>query len=175
MIINSRQIYNGAIVDLVVDTVELPNGHVMDMEIIQHPGGSAIVAINSEKQLCLLKQYRHAIGDWLWEIPAGKIDNEESPEITAKRELLEEAGVSANRWISLGTFISSPGVFSEIVHLYLALDLDEKLCNNEPGEVFELHWIDIDKAVQWTIDSTINDGKTISAITRACHYINKNK
>jgi len=169
MIIKSKNIYNGVIIDLDVETVELPNKHVMDMEIVRHPGGSAVVAINSEGEICLLKQYRHVMKDWVWEIPAGKIDDNEDPAVTAIRELKEEAGVSAGDWESLGSFISSPGVFSEVVYLYQATNLVYQGCEQEPGEIMERHWLGLDQAYAWVLDNTIRDGKSIAAITRAYH------
>ena len=86
-------IYRGKIIQLNLETVALPNGKEIELEIVHHPGGVAVLALDNAGRLCLIRQYRHAAGGWLWEIPAGKLEAGEAPELTAQRELLEEAGV----------------------------------------------------------------------------------
>ena len=105
----SRRIHEGRAVHLDLERVLLPNGHEVELEIVRHPGGAAVVAVDDGGRICLLRQYRHAAGGWLWELPAGKLDEEEPPLATARRELAEEAGVSAAEWTPLGRMISSPG------------------------------------------------------------------
>src|SRR5580700_4460862 len=90
------------------------------LEVVHHPGGAATVALDGEERICLLRQYRYVAGGWLWELPAGKLEPDEPPLATAQRELAEEAGVRARHWRSLGTVLSSPGVFTERLHLFLA-------------------------------------------------------
>src|SRR6188768_2292505 len=102
--------FKGRVIEVNVERVQLPNGSVADLEIIHHPGGATVVAINERREVCLLRQFRHAASGWLWELPAGKIDNREPPLETAQRELEEEGGVTARRWESLGDIVSSPGV-----------------------------------------------------------------
>src|SRR4249920_3904491 len=92
-----RTIFKGAIIDVGIDSVVLPNGVQAELEIVRHRGGSAAVALDAERRVCLLRQYRHAAGGWLWEIPAGKREGEEDSEETARRELADEAGVAAAR------------------------------------------------------------------------------
>lgn len=92
---NKREIYKGKIISLSTESVVLPNGEGLDMEIVHHPGGAAVVALDEKGNICLLRQYRHVFKDWLWELPAGKIDDAEEPIVTARRELMEEAGVQA--------------------------------------------------------------------------------
>src|SRR5262245_22172601 len=121
--IDIKSIFKGRVIAVNVERVRLPNGSVAELEIIRHPGGAAIVAVDTEERICLLRQFRHAADGWLWELPAGKIDHREPPLHTATRELEEEAGVTASRWESLGDYVSSPGVFTEVVHLFLARDL----------------------------------------------------
>ena len=94
-----------------METVRLPNGHIADLDIIHHPGGAAVVAIDTAQRVCLLHQYRHAVGGWIWELPAGKLEPHEPPLATARRELAEEAGSTAHspgcRWV----FMSAPRAF----------------------------------------------------------------
>ena len=163
----TRTVFRGRIVTVNVETVRLPNGHVTDLDIIHHPGGAAVVAINSAGKVCLIRQFRHATGGWIWELPAGKLEPQEPPLTTAQRELVEEAGATARCWTSLGTYVSSPGVFTEIVHLYLARELQSVDMSHEAGELIEVHWIDLEKACARALDGDINDGKTALGLLRA--------
>jgi 8-oxo-dGTP pyrophosphatase MutT (NUDIX family) len=129
------------------------------------------VAINEQRQVCLLKQYRCVLDQWLWELPAGKNDNRELPLTTAQRELEEEAGVQAVQWLDLGYMISSPGVFTEKVYLYLASDLRQVAQNSEDHEVFEVHWVDLDKAIQWAVGGEISDAKSVIGLCRAAERL----
>ena len=123
MLFDRKKIYDGRVIQVSVDTVDLPNGVRLPLEIVRHPGGAAAVAIDADNRVCLLRQYRHAAGGYIYELPAGKLEPNEAPEITVRRELAEEAATSASRWESLGAYFSSPGVFTEVIHLYLATDL----------------------------------------------------
>ena len=162
-----RPIYRGRIVDLGIETVELPNGERAELEIVRHPGGAAAVAVDEEDRVCLLHQYRHASGGWLWELPAGKLDPGETPFSTARRELREEAGIRADEWTELGNMHSSPGILAEIVHLYLARGLRPVARDHESHEVIEIHWVPFVQALDWCRDSKIADAKTLIGLFRA--------
>lgn len=164
---STRRLYEGRAVHLDLDRTVLPNGQEVELEIIRHPGGAAIVAMDERDRVCLLRQFRHAAGGWLWELPAGKLDGGEPPEETARRELAEEAGVRAARWVPLGRMISSPGVFTEVVHLFLARDLQATAAAPEHGECLEVHWIPRQDAVQRALAGDIDDAKTVIALLRA--------
>lgn len=162
-----RPIYSGKIVDLGLETAELPNGVSVELEIIKHPGGAATVAVDAQGQVCLLRQYRHAAGGWLWELPAGKLDPGETSFGTARRELAEEAGVEAENWTDLGPMHSSPGVLTEVIHLYLASGLRQAVLDHGSHEIIEIHWIPLGRALSWCIDGTITDAKTLIGLFRA--------
>ena len=162
-----KQLYHGRVIDLALERVRLPDGSETELEIVRHPGGAAVVALERDGRVCLLRQYRHAGGGWLWELPAGKIDHREPPLQTARRELAEEAGVSAGRWDALGHLHSSPGVFDEVIHLYLARELEHSQQQLEHDEVLEVHWLPFAEALEWARSGRISDAKTLVGLFRA--------
>ncbi len=165
-----RRLYTGAVVTLDVADVVLPNGQLARLEIVGHPGGAAVVALNTAGDVCLLRQYRHVAGGWLWEVPAGKLDGK-TPDDTARAELAEEAGLAAQRWQSLGQIITSPGVYTEIVHLYLAEGLSAVPAAPERDEVIEICWLPLVEALRRALEGDIVDAKTVIALQRAAHRV----
>jgi ADP-ribose pyrophosphatase len=165
--------FKGRVIEVNVERVELPNGSVADLEIIHHPGGAAVAAINDSGEICLLRQFRHAAQGWLWELPAGKIDNREPPLATAQRELEEEAGCIASRWESLGDVVSSPGVFTEVVHLFLATGLNATTARPEEHEVLEVHWKPLSEAVHMAQAGEMRDSKTVVGVFRAAALLQR--
>jgi 8-oxo-dGTP pyrophosphatase MutT (NUDIX family) len=175
-ILTTRGVFSGRVIQVNVERVELPNGNVADLEIIHHPGGAAIVALDAQQRVCLLRQFRHAANGYLWELPAGKIDNREPPLDTARRELAEEAGAQAACWESLGDYVSSPGVFTEVVHLFLATQLTHGNAQVEDHEVIEVHWKPLQEVLAMAVRGEIRDGKSLVGIFRAAaqlgiHYV----
>jgi len=162
-----RTVFQGKVVDVGLERVRLPTGRDVELEVIRHPGGAAAVAIDDRGRVCLLRQYRHVAGGWLWELPAGKIDLGEPPAVTAERELAEEAGLVAVSWDSLGRMHSSPGVFAEVIHLFLARGLSEVDLGHEADEVIEVHWLPLVDALARCTDGTITDAKTLIGLYRA--------
>jgi 8-oxo-dGTP pyrophosphatase MutT (NUDIX family) len=160
-------------VRVTVDEVVLPNGTKTALEVVHHPGGAAALAVDGSDRVCLLRQYRYVAGGWVWELPAGKLEPNEPPLETARRELIEEAGVEARGWSSLGTCLSSPGVFSEVLHLYLALDLVATAAAPESNEVFEVHWVPLAEACRRALDGEIRDAKTVIGLLRGAHALAK--
>lgn len=170
---SDKTLYHGRLISLALETTRLPNGHSVQLEVVRHPGGAVIAALNAAGQVCLLKQHRYAVGsDSLWELPAGCIDPEDaSPLDTAKRELEEEAGVRAGRWTSLGSILPSPGFCDEILHLYLARELTLVDTRQQEDEIIEVHWLDFDRAVAMAADGEISDSKSVAALFRAGHRL----
>lgn len=167
MLIDKKEIFAGRVIQVSVDTVQLPNGVRLPLEIVRHPGGAAAVAIDAQDRVCLLRQYRYAAGGYIYELPAGKLEPDEPPEVTVRRELVEEAAVSAARWESLGVSVSSPGCFNEVVHLFLATELSPAQGGPDADEVFQVEWWPLEKAVEKALDGGISDAKTIIGILRA--------
>ena len=166
-ILSLKPVFSGRVIQVNVERVQLPNSSVADLEIIHHPGGAAVVAVDADKNVCLLRQFRHAANGYLWELPAGKIDNKEPPLQTAQRELTEEAGARATQWESLGDYVSSPGVFTEVVHLFLATGLTHGASGLEEHEVIEVHWKPLAEVVRMASEGEIRDGKSVVGIFRA--------
>jgi ADP-ribose pyrophosphatase len=161
MIESIRNVFSGRVLTLNLERVRLPNGRVAELEIAHHPGGAAVVALDDEGRVCLLRQYRHAAGGWLTELPAGKIDDGEPPLECAQRELAEEAGVTAQQWEKLGECLSSPGILTEVLHLFLARGLAPADARPEEHEVFEASWIPLDEAVSLAVRGQIHDAKSL--------------
>jgi 8-oxo-dGTP pyrophosphatase MutT (NUDIX family) len=159
--------FTGRVIRVTTDEVVLPNGHRAELEVVHHPGGAAAVAVDAGQRVCLLRQYRYVAGDWLWELPAGKLEPGEPPLATAQRELTEEAGVTARDWTSLGASLSSPGVFTEVIHLYLATGIAPATTAHERAEVIEIHWLPLATACEWALAGTITDSKTAIGLLRA--------
>lgn len=156
-----RNVFTGRVLTLNLERVRLPNGRVAELEIAHHPGGAAVVALDDAGRVCLLRQYRHAAGGWLTELPAGKLDGGEPPLECAQRELAEEAGVTARHWEKLGECFSSPGVLTEVLHLFLARGLAPADARPEDHEVFEASWIPLDEAVNLAARGQLRDAKSL--------------
>lgn len=157
-------VHKGHLLALHEERVDFPRGGHTYFDVIKHPGGAVIAAINEQDELCLLKQWRHAIGKMIWEFPAGCLEPNESPLQTAKRELEEEAAVTALRWRDLGTLATSPGYSDEILYLYEARELQPGTANLDDAEQFETHWIPVQKVLAMAKAGDIIDAKSLAAL-----------
>jgi ADP-ribose pyrophosphatase len=169
--ISSRHIHSGRIIDVSTERLRYGNGREYDLDFVRHPGAAAVVAVDATGRVCLVRQYRHGIMDFLWEIPAGKLDAGEPPQVCAVRELAEETGVSAQRWTSLGQYLPAPGIFSEVIHLFLARDLELGAPAPDADEELEIQWLPMADAAAMVVQGHWNDGKTALALWRAQYHL----
>ena len=166
-VISKAILYEGRVFKLLRENVTLPNGVTVDLDIIHHPGAAAMVPVSDNNSFILIKQYRHAIGDYIWEIPAGTLDPQETPLECAKRELIEETGFSARSWQKLGEITPVPGYSNERIHVFLAADLVPAEQELDKDEVLDVHEVPLDKAIKLIHEGAIQDSKTISGIYMA--------
>jgi len=161
-----REIYKGRIVDLRVERVTLPNGTVVDLELMHHPGAAAVVAADEQGRVVLIRQYRYAAGGYIWELPAGVLASpDEPPETCAARELEVETGVVAGELRHLGTIFTTPGFCDERIHLFLARDLQDGRQAHEPDEaIAEIARIPLADALAKVRNGEIADGKTVAGL-----------
>ncbi|MEL6340873.1 MAG: NUDIX hydrolase [Myxococcota bacterium] len=170
--LRSRREFEGRMISLDVDTVALPDGPSIDLEIVRHPGAAAVVPLDQNDDVILVRQYRHTVSQWLLEIPAGKLDApDEPPESCARRELEEETGFSAARYDSLGSIWVSPGFTDERIWLYLARELTEGEQRLEDDELIELERMPLERAVAMAADGAIADAKSATALLRAASLL----
>jgi ADP-ribose pyrophosphatase len=157
-------VHQGRKITVQLDVTTQPDGSELRRDVILHPGAVVIVPLIDSATVCLLRNYRFVIEQTLWEVPAGTLEPGETPEATARRELLEETGYVAQHWRKLGQFYASPGVLNEIMHLFLAHDLTPGPAQPEAGEEIEVHQVPLADALRWCVDGTIRDLKTITAL-----------
>lgn len=161
----ARQIvHEGRKIKVAVDTSLGPNGETIRRDLILHPGAVVILPVIDRDHICLLRNYRFAIGETLWEVPAGTLEPDEPIEVAAARELEEETGYTARRWRNLGFYYASPGVLDEKLHLFVAEDLTPGPARPEADEELEPKTVSWPDALRMALDGTIKDAKTVTAI-----------
>ena len=168
-LLSTKRVYSGRIVSLDVDEVRFPNGMVGSLEMLRHSGASAVVPFlddphDADPRILLIRQFRHATGGFLWEIPAGRRDGEEAPEMTATRELREETGYTCKRLDRLTWIWTTPGFTDEKIHLYMATGLVPGAATLEPDEVLDLHELRWSEARAMIERGEIVDAKTLVAL-----------
>lgn len=161
--LRSSHPWTGRRIGVRVDEVERTDGHRTSREIVEHPGAVAMLAWSGER-LAVVRQWRHATGQALLEIPAGTLEPDETPEATARRELAEEVGLAASSWVEGPRFYTAPGFCTELMHLYLATDLTEAAGESDADEQLEPDWLTLDDALAAIDDGRIMDAKTIAGI-----------
>lgn len=165
--LDSTQLYDGKIVRLYRDRVELPNGKEAFREVVRHPGGVIILPIDNEGNVWMVRQFRYPYGRTVLEIPAGKLEYGEEPFSAARRELSEEIGATAGRWVELGKLLPTPGFCDEVQHLYLARDLTFSAVHPDEDEFLEQVKLPFAEAYAMAADGRLQDSKTVVALLRA--------
>lgn len=158
---NITNIYNGKIFNVALEKVTLPNGVIKDREVIRHPGAAAMVPLLDDGNVVLVKQHRHAVNDYLWEIPAGTLEPHEEPVACAGRELIEETGYEAKAFDKLTEILPAPGYTDEHIHIFLATGLTLGEQRLEDDEVLTVQPTPFDKAIEMIKTGEIQDAKTI--------------
>jgi len=175
MTIERREVLKLGVVDLGVEKAELPNGVSVDLAVIRHPGASAIVALDEHRRVTLIRQWRHAIGGWIWEIPAGCRRENESARACAERELSEEAGIGARRWDHLGGIVTIPSFCDERIELYLARELEDAPGELDHDEVISAKPVDFEEALAMIDRGEMVDAKSIVGLLRARDFLARAK
>lgn len=166
-------IYKGRVVEFNLEEAALPNGQTVQLEILRHPGASAVVPLQEDGRVVMIRQYRHAAGGMIDEVPAGRLDPGESPVDCARRELAEEVGREAAIWERLGHIWTTPGFTDEKIHIFMARNLSSVGQALEPDEVIEVVERPLEEAIAMIRQGEITDGKTICALMLAYFYIIK--
>ena len=167
MVDHTRRIFKGRVVTLDIDTVTLPNGATIELEMIHHPGAAAVVPMKEDGTVILIRQYRHAAGGYIYEIPAGKLHPGEDPKLCAARELQEEIGYRADSLELLTSVLTTPGFTDEEIHIYKGTGLTKGKQDLDHDEVIEIVELSLEKALAQIIDGTIRDAKTIVGLQTA--------
>jgi len=171
-VISSRTIYRGPVFSVTTDEVEEPGGVRARRDVIRHSGSVVVLAVDDSAnppRILLERQYRHAANDYLWELPAGRIDPGEPALAAAKRELLEETGYTARRWRRILKFFATPGFVAEIMSVYLAKGLRAGEAQPEEDERIYLRMVPLPQALRMALSGKIRDAKTISSVLWLAH------
>jgi ADP-ribose pyrophosphatase len=165
-LISSKLAYKGKVFSVVTDKVEEPNGFINTRDVIRHNGSVVVLAVDESKdpnnpEIVFERQYRHAVGLTLIELPAGRVEPHEAPLAAAKRELIEETGYRAKRWTLLTKYFASPGFLGEWMQIYLARDIREGAARPEPDEQIEVFRLTLSEALALVAANKVHDGKTL--------------
>ncbi len=167
-----KRVFEGRMIHVDIDTVRLPNDVEIDLEIVRHPGASAVVPVDPEGNVVMVRQYRYVVDGWLLEIPAGKLDAVgEDPRVCAERELLEETGYRAARITPLGAIWVSPGFTDEKISLFLAEELTAGEQRLEADEVLHVERIPLGEAIARAYRGEITDAKSATALMRVAELL----
>ena len=173
--LSEKVVYEGIIVNIRRDEVELIDGSKAGREVVEHPGGVAVFAVDEEENVVLVRQYRYPVGDVILELPAGKLEPGEDPKECAIRELQEETGYLAGRLDYMGFSHSSPGIFMEKIHYYLARDLKKGAASPDEGEFVEVVTMPLQELRALAENNKLSDGKTLIGILKGTCMLNKSK
>lgn len=164
--ISSKPIFQGRVIEVQVDTVTLPNGGESTRELIRHPGGVGIIAVDEQNRVPMVRQYRKAVEELMLEIPAGKLEWGEDPLACGIRELEEEAGLIAGKMTHLGEYYPTPGYCGERINIYLATDLRQSRQHLDQDEFLDVAFYDLEDLYHMVLQNQIHDMKTAIAILK---------
>lgn len=173
--LSSKTVFDGRILHITLDEVELPNGRQSKREVVNHPGGVAVAALDEENNLLFVRQFRYPYKEVVLELPAGKLEKGSTPLENGKRELLEETGAEGYSYISLGQLYPSPGYTSEIIQLYACRVKSVGESRPDDGEFLNVEKIPLDKAVEMVLNNMIPDSKTQVAVLKTALLLQSNK
>ena len=165
--------YEGVIVELTEDIVELPNGKTSIREVVHHPGGVCVAAVDGDGMVTLVRQFRYPFGEHLLELPAGKLEKGEDPLPAAQRELSEETGLEAGVWRDLGAIYTSPGFSTEKLYLYLATDLRQGQAHPDPNEFLDVERMPLSQLVELVNQGAVCDAKTVVGALKAAAILGR--
>ena len=168
--IETNTLYEGMIVNIRRDVAELRDGTRVPREVVEHPGGVGIIPVTNDGKVLMVRQYRYPMEEELLEIPAGKLDDGEDPFDCAVRELSEETGCTAGRYVDFGAIYPSPGFCRETLYLYMALDLRYGEMHLDEGELLSVEAVAIDDLVGMIMRNELPDAKSIIGIMKAKQY-----
>lgn len=173
--LSSKSVFDGRILHITLDEIELPNGKKSKREVVNHPGGVTVAALDEENNLLFVRQFRYPYKEVVLELPAGKLEKGSTPLENGKRELMEETGAEGYSYISLGQLYPSPGYTSEIIHLYACKIKSQGSSNPDDGEFLNVEKIPLDKAVEMVLNNQIPDAKTQVAVLKTAMLIKSGK
>lgn len=173
--LSSQSVFDGRILHITLDEIELPNGKKSKREVVNHPGGVAVAALDENNNLLFVKQFRYPYKEVVLELPAGKLEKGSTPLENGKRELFEETGAEGYSYISLGQVYPSPGYTSEIIHLYACKVKSEGENKLDDGEFLNVEKIPLETAVEMVLNNQIPDSKTQIAVLKTAMLLNSGK
>lgn len=165
-----RLMYERGPLRVFAEEVLLPNGHRVVLDIVRHPGAAAVVPFVTDRDVILIRQFRHAAGGTIWEVPAGKLDGDD-PETCARKELEEEAGQRSGRLVRLGEIWTTPGFTDERIHLFAAFDLEPVPQRLEAAEVIEVVRMPLRDALELAFSGELRDAKSWIALVHAARHV----
>lgn len=173
--VSEKTVFTGRVIRVSTDEVLLENGKTGYREVVHHHGGACIAALNEKNEVYLVRQYRYALGEELWELPAGKLEPNEEPFAAAKRELGEEVGVTADTYLDLGKFYPTVGYCSEIIHCWAAKNLHQIPMHLDEDEFLTPTTMPLEQAVDLVLSGEIRDGKTVAMLLKLQELVRRGK
>lgn len=170
--IDRKDVFEGHVFKVYLDKAEIADGSIRPREVVEHDGGVAVVAVDDDNGIYIVRQFRYAVGKVMLEIPAGKLEKGEDPLSAAKRELSEETGFTAKEWTNLGEMYPTPGYCSEKLYVFLARGLTAGEMHLDDGEILTAEKMELSEAVKMIMNCEISDAKTVFGVLKADKLIN---